>query len=62
MKVALSLILIFLGLSFSAFADQSELPEQGELFSSYFARITRGGKFPGIYLEAPTQVQNAFFK
>lgn len=62
MKVLLSLILIILSMSFSVQAEQSELPEAGELFSSYFARITRGGKFPGIYLEAPTPVQNAFFK
>ena len=35
-------------------------PQPGEAFPTYFARITRGGTFPGIYLDAPESVQNKF--
>jgi hypothetical protein len=35
-------------------------PQAGEVFSSYFARITRGGSFPGIHLDAPEKIQSSF--
>lgn len=34
--------------------------EAGEAFSHFFERITRGGRFPGIRLDAPSAVQAAF--
>ncbi|MBC7538801.1 MAG: hypothetical protein H7281_08270 [Bacteriovorax sp.] len=60
MKILFCILFTFLAVS--ARAEQSELPEPNEIFSSYFARITRGGKFPGIYLNAPQSVQESFFK
>jgi len=55
----------FLGLVLSsppALADPEELPQPGEVFSTYFARITHGGTFPGIRLNAPESFQAAFVK
>lgn len=60
MKIVFALLTLFASASFAQY--QNDLPQDGESFPTYFARITRGGKFPGIYLDAPTQVQNAFFK
>ena len=37
-----------------------DAPEQGEIFSHFFERITRGGQFRGIRLDAPKTVQDAF--
>lgn len=37
-----------------------DAPEAGEAFSHFFERITRGGRFPGIRLDAPAAVQAAF--
>lgn len=35
-------------------------PQTNEAFPAYFARVTRGGNFQGIHLEAPTSVQQSF--
>jgi hypothetical protein len=61
MKIFISALFVLLSVSAMA-QQQDELPYPEEAFSSYFARITRGGKFPGVYLEAPKVVQDAFFK
>ena len=50
MKTFFLIILLFSGL---AHALNPEEQQPNETFPSYFARITRGGAFPGIYLKAP---------
>lgn len=60
MKFLFGILLTFL--SISIHAEQSELPFPDEAFPSYFARITRGARFPGIYLDAPLSIQKAFLK
>ena len=43
--------------------DQSDdLPHSGEVFPTYFARLTHGGTFPGIYLKASERFQNSFYQ
>ena len=50
-------------LSPNLFADAYEdAPRPDEIFSSFFARLTHGGFFPGIRLEAPQKVQDSFLK
>lgn len=60
MKILIILFSVFLSLTIHA--EQSELPMPDEAFPSYFARITRGARFPGIYLDAPISVQQSFLK
>jgi hypothetical protein len=55
------LILFFL-VTLPAFAQNSDQPHPGEQFPTYFARITRGGGFPGIYLSPPLPLQQEFLK
>ena len=43
-----------------SFALNPEEQQPGELFPSYFARLTRGGAFPGIYLKAPDKFADLF--
>ena len=50
---------IFLAAQFS-FALNPEEQQPGEPFPSYFARLTRGGSFPGIYLKAPDKFAEIF--
>ncbi|MGZ3649948.1 MAG: hypothetical protein ACXWSC_02090 [Bdellovibrionota bacterium] len=60
MKLAAALSLF---LCLTAVADNSpddNQPNPGEAFPTYFARITRGGTFSGIYLEMPKALQPAF--
>jgi hypothetical protein len=59
-KLTFGLIVLFL--AFSVSAEQPELPQPGEIFSSYFARITRGGTFPGIYLDMNQNIKESFLK
>jgi hypothetical protein len=62
-QALLAVILIILSLSSEALAQNySDAPNPDEPFSSFFARITRGGGFPGIYLEGPQATQAAFLK
>ncbi len=49
----MKVILLALFLSIHCFALSPEEQQPDEIFSSYFARITRGGSFSGIYLKAP---------
>lgn len=37
-----------------------DAPEENETFPHFFERITRGGRFPGIRLDAPSAIQAAF--
>ncbi len=55
--------LILVGLIFLAqfaFALNPEEQQPDELFPSYFARLTRGGSFPGIYLKANNSFAEKF--
>jgi hypothetical protein len=47
-----------------AYADDGtdDLPHPAEPFPTYFARLTHGGTFPGIYLQASANFQNSFFQ
>lgn len=45
-----------------AWNPYADKPEPGETFTRFFTRITRGGVFQGITLEAPEKVQVAFYK
>lgn len=45
-----------------AWNPYADKPEPGEAFTHFFIRITRGGLFQGITLEAPKKVQLAFYK
>ena len=57
------LFVSFLAISTSAFGQfNPDVPNPDETFSSFFARITRGGGFPGIYLDAPINIQTPFLK
>lgn len=40
--------------------DYADRPQPGENFTHFFQRITRGGTFPGIVLDAPAEFQAAF--
>lgn len=51
MKTYLFVVLFFV--SQLSFALNPEEQQPDESFPSYFARLTRGGGFPGIYLKAP---------
>ncbi|MBC7742794.1 MAG: hypothetical protein H7061_11380 [Bdellovibrionaceae bacterium] len=46
----------------SALQFAPDQPDTDETFASFFARITRGGGFPGIRLVAPEKIQAAFLK
>ena len=48
--------------SASPFQTQPDQPNPDETFASFFARITRGGGFRGIYLQAPEKIQSNFLK
>src|SRR5258708_5822164 len=39
-----------------------DTPQPDESFSSFFVRITHGGVFNGIRLDAPVSLQTAFLK
>jgi hypothetical protein len=59
--------LLFLGLVIGAWPANGgngtdDLPHSGEAFPTYFARLTHGGTFPGIYLKASEHFQNSFFQ
>jgi len=41
-------------------AQEQSLPNPGESFPTYFARMTRSGSFNGIYLKAPESFQYSF--
>jgi hypothetical protein len=62
LRNCLVLISVFFALH-PAFAQMNpDSPNADETFASFFARITRGGGFPGIYLEAPEKTQIQFLK
>ncbi len=56
------LILFSCLISLSAGAQSNDSPSADESFPSFFARITRGGGFPGIRIQAPSKVQENFLK
>ncbi len=56
-------VIFILAISHTALSESNpddHQPNPGEIFSSYFARLTRGGTFPGIYLNPPKRVQDSF--
>lgn len=58
MKYILFLSLLVFSQFSLALNPEEQQPD--EVFSSYFARLTRGGSFPGIYLKAPDQFATQF--
>lgn len=54
------LILTLLFFSQSVLALNPEEQQPDELFPSYFARLTHGGSFPGVYLKAPVLFAEKF--
>lgn len=55
-----NILLVLFLLSSVAFALTPEEQQPDETFPSYFARLTRGGAFSGIYLKAPNQFAEKF--
>lgn len=56
----LRIFIFFLVLSVNVFALVPEEQQPEEQFRTYFARITRGQGFPGIYLKAPPNFAEKF--
>jgi hypothetical protein len=62
MRFSLYALLVSLLFVAPGFGAVDELPRSDETFPAYFVRITRGGHFPGIRLNAPEKFQTEFFK
>ncbi len=58
----LMFLVVSVCLALPAFAQIVDQPEPGEPFPTFFARLTKGGHFPGIYVNPPLSIQESFLK
>lgn len=57
-----AILFVQLALGQNSDPEYADKPMPGEQFKYFFKRITRGGQFPGIILDAPSSVQEASLK
>src|SRR6185312_3804614 len=60
MKFSLAFMLALLTSNFAFAQPAPDQPGQGQSFSQFFHRITTAGAYPGIYVNAPADVQQKF--